>query len=262
VTDVSLKLLVLKTRDVSTVVAFYRLLGFTFSEEQHGKGPLHHSAPLGDGIIEIYPLPDDQTVDSLPMIRVMILLPLIPAIVGCGGGHSSVKADAADARHEHTANSIADESATETRSAEPTASTATELEGLPAASKKVVWEWLDANIGSQERLAASRAGQRLSGANVGEEIQLSSAQNLLFTEQLNLLYEIRKSKNVAIARQYMLVHTLMTIDQAEHTQSVLPANDPRHAGVRQQITTTRQLLIAIGYDEQLAREKTADRTSE
>ena len=28
------------------------------------KGPLHHSAPLGDGIIEIYPLPDDQTVDS------------------------------------------------------------------------------------------------------------------------------------------------------------------------------------------------------
>ncbi|MEO9590236.1 VOC family protein [Rhodopirellula bahusiensis] len=62
--DISLRLLVLKTHDVSGVVAFYQSLGFTFTEEQHGKGPLHHSAPLGDGIIEIYPLPDDKTVDS------------------------------------------------------------------------------------------------------------------------------------------------------------------------------------------------------
>ncbi len=62
-TDVSLRLLVLKTHDISGIVAFYQSLGFTFTEEQHGKGPLHHSAPLGDGIIEIYPLPDDQAVD-------------------------------------------------------------------------------------------------------------------------------------------------------------------------------------------------------
>ena len=64
VADVSLRLLVLKTHDVSGVVAFYQSLGLAFTEEQHGKGPLHHSAPLGDGIIEIYPLPNDQTVDS------------------------------------------------------------------------------------------------------------------------------------------------------------------------------------------------------
>ena len=62
--DVSLRLLVLKIHDVSAVVAFYQSLGFTFTEEQHGKGPLHHSASLGDGIIEIYPLPTDQSVDS------------------------------------------------------------------------------------------------------------------------------------------------------------------------------------------------------
>jgi len=64
VADISLRLLVLKTHDVSGAVGFYQSLGFTFTEERHGKGPLHHSAPLGDGIIEIYPLSDDQTVDS------------------------------------------------------------------------------------------------------------------------------------------------------------------------------------------------------
>ena len=63
-TDVSLRLLVLKTHDVAGVCAFYGSLGLTFIEEQHGKGPRHYSAPLGDGIIEIYPLPDDQAVDS------------------------------------------------------------------------------------------------------------------------------------------------------------------------------------------------------
>lgn len=62
--DVSLRLLVLKTHDVDSVVAFYRTLGLAFAEEQHGKGPLHHSAPLGDGIVEIYPLSKDQSADS------------------------------------------------------------------------------------------------------------------------------------------------------------------------------------------------------
>ena len=61
--DISLRLLVLKTHDVPSVVAFYQSFGFEFTEERHGKGPLHHSAPLADGIIEIYPLPDDQAVD-------------------------------------------------------------------------------------------------------------------------------------------------------------------------------------------------------
>ena len=62
--DPSLRLLVLKTHDVLGVVAFYQTLGFTFTEEKHGKGPLHHSSPLGGGIIEVYPLPADHLVDS------------------------------------------------------------------------------------------------------------------------------------------------------------------------------------------------------
>ena len=64
VSDVSLKLLVLKTYDVDSVRQFYQSLGLTFTEERHGSGPLHFSAPMGDGIIELYPLPSDQAVDT------------------------------------------------------------------------------------------------------------------------------------------------------------------------------------------------------
>ena len=62
--DISLKLLVLKTYDVDEVCRFYQSLGLTFTEEQHGKGPVHYSSPLGDGIIEIYPLHPDKQVDQ------------------------------------------------------------------------------------------------------------------------------------------------------------------------------------------------------
>ena len=78
--DVSLRSLVLKTSDVSAVVAFYQSLGFTFTEEQHGKGPLHHSAKLGDGIIEIYPLPDGRSVDSTTRLGFAVSDP--DAVVG------------------------------------------------------------------------------------------------------------------------------------------------------------------------------------
>ena len=50
--------------DVETVCRFYRSLGLAFSEERHGSGPVHFSAPLGDAILEIYPLPSGQAVDA------------------------------------------------------------------------------------------------------------------------------------------------------------------------------------------------------
>ncbi|OAI54995.1 hypothetical protein AYO44_13805 [Planctomycetaceae bacterium SCGC AG-212-F19] len=56
---VLLKLLVLKTRQTDKLVAFYRSLGITFNEEQHGKGPVHYAANMGGMVLEIYPLPDD-----------------------------------------------------------------------------------------------------------------------------------------------------------------------------------------------------------
>ena len=62
--DPSLKLIVLKTEDVDALRDFYTRVGFQFAEEQHGNDPVHFSAPLGDGILEIYPLRSDTNVDS------------------------------------------------------------------------------------------------------------------------------------------------------------------------------------------------------
>ena len=57
--DVSLTLLVLKTRQVEQLRLFYQTLGIAFAEEQHGKGPVHYAGRLGGAMIEIYPLRDD-----------------------------------------------------------------------------------------------------------------------------------------------------------------------------------------------------------
>ncbi|AKT37274.1 VOC family protein [Chondromyces crocatus] len=52
---ISLGLLVLRTRDVPRLVAFYRAMGLPFVEEQHGAGPTHFSCELGGLVVEIYP---------------------------------------------------------------------------------------------------------------------------------------------------------------------------------------------------------------
>ena len=61
--DPTLKLIVLKTDQIESVRAFYAQLGFQFQQEQHGKGPVHYSAKLGEGILEVYPLPSNGSVD-------------------------------------------------------------------------------------------------------------------------------------------------------------------------------------------------------
>lgn len=86
--DVSLRLLVLKTHDIAPVVEFYQSLGLTFAEERHGQGPLHYSAPLGDGVFEIYPLSDNQTVDATTRLGFAIADPdafveLADSVGGC-----------------------------------------------------------------------------------------------------------------------------------------------------------------------------------
>ena len=63
--DVSLTLLVLKTRQVEQLRLFYRTVGIELVEEKHGTGPVHFAGRVGDVVIEIYPLPDDGApVDS------------------------------------------------------------------------------------------------------------------------------------------------------------------------------------------------------
>ena len=54
--SVELKLLVLKTRQVDKLRAFYQTLGVDLLEERHGKGPLHYAGQVGETVLEVYPL--------------------------------------------------------------------------------------------------------------------------------------------------------------------------------------------------------------
>jgi lactoylglutathione lyase len=58
---ISLRLLVLKTRQVDKVREFYQILGVPFTEERHGDGPGHYAGQASGTTIEVYPLPDDAT---------------------------------------------------------------------------------------------------------------------------------------------------------------------------------------------------------
>lgn len=51
-----LNLIVIKSNNLLKAVQFYELLGISFAEEQHGKGPLHYAGILHNDIVfEIYP---------------------------------------------------------------------------------------------------------------------------------------------------------------------------------------------------------------
>ena len=54
-TNPSLSLLVVRSSRLEASLAFYRALGLSFVEEQHGSGPIHYSTRLGDTVLEIYP---------------------------------------------------------------------------------------------------------------------------------------------------------------------------------------------------------------
>lgn len=64
--ETHLSLLVLKTKQIPQLVAFYQALGIAFVEEKHGKGPVHFAAAMGEFVFEIYPLAVNQpdSVDS------------------------------------------------------------------------------------------------------------------------------------------------------------------------------------------------------
>lgn len=175
-------------------------------------------------------------------------LSLIVLLTGCGSDRNIGERHSDIRGSESVEKSPADQRQNDSKS---TKTNAIDAQAVSSDVENLLWRWFDANIASQERLAQSATGQRLSGYDVGNEIQLSKSQQLLFTEQLNLLIMIRKSRDTQVAKQYMLVHTLMTLDQAETTQSQLANSDPRLAGVSQQIKTARQLLNAIGYQQQM-----------
>jgi catechol 2,3-dioxygenase-like lactoylglutathione lyase family enzyme len=85
--NVSLTLLVLKTRQVEQVRLFYQSLGIELAEEQHEKGPVHFAGRVGDVVVEVYPLADDGTpADSSTRLgfEVENLAEIVAALEGIG----------------------------------------------------------------------------------------------------------------------------------------------------------------------------------
>lgn len=56
------KLLVLRSPNPALLMQFYSTLGLNFDYHQHGNGPKHYAAQLGDMVLEIYPLTKGQNV--------------------------------------------------------------------------------------------------------------------------------------------------------------------------------------------------------
>jgi len=55
-----IKLLVIRTPDISRLAAFYELLGLKTEYHKHGNSPYHYSGKIGNTILEIYPLAKGQ----------------------------------------------------------------------------------------------------------------------------------------------------------------------------------------------------------
>ena len=54
-TTSSVNLIVLRVRDLEESLRFYRALGLTFVQEQHGSGPVHYACELDSMVVELYP---------------------------------------------------------------------------------------------------------------------------------------------------------------------------------------------------------------
>ncbi len=63
-TSPRLNLIVIRSLEATRVVTFYQLLGITFKEEQHGRGPVHWAADLEGLVIEVYPAKTADEVDK------------------------------------------------------------------------------------------------------------------------------------------------------------------------------------------------------
>ena len=49
-------LLVIRSKDIDSLAAFYTRLGAHFEKHRHGKGPLHYAYEANQFVFEIYPL--------------------------------------------------------------------------------------------------------------------------------------------------------------------------------------------------------------
>ncbi len=91
---VSLRLLVINTRNIYVSKAFYQALGLRFVEERHGNGPVRYSALLGSTTIELHswsdhdPPPDSSVrlgseVDAFHVVLDYLLQETAAAVLEC-----------------------------------------------------------------------------------------------------------------------------------------------------------------------------------
>ncbi len=57
--EISLNLVVLRSKNLDRAAAFYAQLGLRFTAHQHGSGAKHFAAELGGTVFELYPMAPD-----------------------------------------------------------------------------------------------------------------------------------------------------------------------------------------------------------
>jgi lactoylglutathione lyase len=60
----TLKLIVIKTKNIDELVKFYQLIGLHFDKHQHGKGAIHYATIIKGIVFEIYPLKGELNADN------------------------------------------------------------------------------------------------------------------------------------------------------------------------------------------------------
>ncbi|QDU77001.1 Glyoxalase-like domain protein [Bremerella volcania] len=63
-----LNLIVLRSSDPDATVRFYQALGLPFTQEQHGKGPIHWASETNRFVMEIYPAKSPEQVDTFTSV--------------------------------------------------------------------------------------------------------------------------------------------------------------------------------------------------
>jgi lactoylglutathione lyase len=79
-----LTLVVLRCADLERSRRFYEALGLTLMREQHGAGPLHYSARVGETVLEFYPDPSGSTRGLRLGLQVIDLAAVVSALAKIG----------------------------------------------------------------------------------------------------------------------------------------------------------------------------------
>lgn len=84
--EIDLALVVLRSADLTRAEQFYSALGLRLTREQHGTGPEHLAAELGDAVFEIYPQGGSESILGARIgFRVPSVAEAITAAVSAGG---------------------------------------------------------------------------------------------------------------------------------------------------------------------------------